>query len=384
MVHNEELPQPKMMNQGTYGCVYKPEFSCNKNPVSSKPFTKKMVSKITMANSSNIMQEINLGKIIQSIPHYDNYFAPILNSCPINLGEINKEELQPCQFIQDEIEKQKQTHDNRSPPIYNSNTIRYVGTKSIYDAMIHSSFPKILSTHIHLLKALTLLQKSIDDPIIHFDLKDNNIIFDDIYSIPIIIDFGISFPVSKLKNIDKDVFYIYYEKYPPWCIEIVILSYIIHKIDRPKNTIITAQDISGLKSVCSIFVKQNPIFDDGFDPDELLEFENALGLFIDSFISKSWDDIINSIIANKLSWDNYSLSVIYHDILMKWSSYYDPDSNRGDKSPLGGLDDEFKQILPYIVVYTKIIKDIILSPPSVLRQLPNETQTLFEELGKMK
>jgi serine/threonine protein kinase len=357
---------PSLLNQGTYGCVYKPAFSCN--PSISSKISKKMVSKITIDKSS-ITQEIDIGKNIQNIPQYDTYFAPILNSCHINLGEIKNEELQTCQFIQDEIEKQKKTH-NSSPPSYKSNIIRYVGTKNIYETTYRSSFPKILSTHIHLLKALTFLQKSVDDPIIHFDLKDNNIIFDEIYSVPIIIDFGISFPVSKLKTINKDVFYIYYEKYPPWCIEIVILSYIIHKLDR-QNTI-TIQDISGLKSVCSVFVKENPVFENGFDPNELLEFENTLGLFIDSFISKSWDDIISSIISNKLSWDNYSLSVIYHDILIKWSSYYDPNSV------------EFKQIQPYIVVYTKIIKDIILSPPTESRQLPNETQILFEELSKMK
>lgn len=358
----------KLLSQGTYGCVYKPEFSCNKQPISSYPFQKKMVSKITLSSSS-ITQEYELGKIIiQSIPQYERFFSPILNFCPINIGEINQEELQSCQFIQDE--KQNTTHT--TPPTYQSNTIRYVGKHSIYDTIYRSSFPKFLSTHIHLLKALTLLQ-TIDDPIIHYDLKENNIMFDDIYSVPIIIDFGISFPSSKLKppfSIDKSVFYVYYEKYAPWCIEIVILSYIIHKMDR-QNTTITDKDISDLKTVCNLFVKQNPVFVNGFDTNELMEFGNSLNLFMDSFISKSWDDLIQSLVSKHLSWDNFSLSVIYYDILIKLLSYYDRDSIK------------FKQIHPYLVVYTKIIKDIILSPPSSPRQLPLETQKLFIELGTL-
>ena len=360
---NEE---PSLLNQGTFGCIYKPEFSCNNTPVSSNPFKKRMVSKIANMNS-NITQEIEIGKLIRTnIPHYDRYFSPILNNCPINIGEINQQELQSCQFIQNELQKQKEK--NNSPPIYNSNTIRFVGENSLYDVLYKSSFPKILTTHIHLLKALSLLQTSLDDPIIHYDLKENNIIFDDIYSVPIIIDFGISFLSSTLKNISDKSFYVYYEKYAPWCIEIVIISYIVHKVEN-RNTAITDQDISKLKSVCSIFVKKNPIFEKGFYPDELLEFENNLLFFIDSFISKNWDDLIQVLVSNHLSWDNYSLAGIYHNIIIDWSSSYEPD---------------IKSINPFLVVYTKIIKDLLLSPPLLIRQLPQETQKLFIELGTYK
>ena len=370
-INNEEnvnQEEPSLLNQGTFGCIYKPEFSCNNKPFSSNPFKKKMVSKITNINS-NITQEIELGKFIQTIPYYDKYFAPILNTCPINIGEINQEELQACQFIQNELQQQQKK--NNSPPIYNSNTIRFVGQNSLYNVLYNSSFPKILTTHIHLLKALTLLQTSLDDPIIHYDLKENNIIFDDIYSIPIIIDFGISFLSSKLKSIDKDSFYVYYEKYAPWCIEIVIISYIVHNIDN-RNMTLTDQDISKLKSICSIFVKKNPIFENGFYTDELLEFENNLLLFMDSFVSKNWNDLIQILVSNHLSWDNYSLAGIYHAIIFKWSSLYDVDSI------------DFNNIKPFLVVYIKIIKDILLSTPLSQRLKPQETQKLLIELGTYK
>lgn len=347
----------QLINQGTYGCIYKPEFSCNNEPINPNPYKKKMISKIT---SSITTQENDLGKIIQTIPQYNSYFAPILNSCPINLGEINNEELQKCQFIQNE----KQTLDSSGNGnlLYNSNTIRFVGKQSIYDVLYRSSFTKILSCHIHLLKALTLLQ-TIDDPIIHYDLKENNIIFDEIYSVPIIIDFGISFLSSKLKTINKDVFYVHYDKYPPWCIEIVIISYIVHTIEDTSSTI-TNKDISDLKTVCSNFVKQNPVFKTGFDSNELLEFENSLLSFIDSFVSKSWEDLTQSLVAKYLTWDNYSICVIFYDILINY------DINSVEQ--------------PFVIVYKTIIKNIILSPPSSPRLLPSETQELFINLGKFK
>lgn len=342
----------QLINQGTYGCIYKPEFSCN-NQQHNVPYKKKMISKITKKDNG-ATQENDLGKIIQTIPQYNSYFAPILNSCPINLGEINNEELQKCQFIQNE----KQTLDSSVGNIlYNSNTIRFVGKQSIYDVLYGSSFPKILSCHIHLLKALTLLQ-TIDDPIIHYDLKENNIIFDEVYSVPIIIDFGISFRSSKLKTINKDVFYVHYDKYPPWCIEIVILSYIVHNINLDNS--ITNQDISDLKTVCSNFVKQNPVFKTGFDSNELLEFENSLLLFIDSFVSKSWEDLTQTLVAKYLTWDNYSICVIFYDILINVVEQ------------------------PFVIVYKTIIKNIILSTPSSPRLLPSETQELFINLGKFK
>jgi len=377
----------QLINQGTYGCIYKPEFSCNNQPINPNPYKKKMISKITKNEPRSSLvdgdtQENYLGKIIQTIPQYSSYFAPILNSCPINLGEINNEELQKCQFIQNEKGRtrspslslqsrqkdgtlneiqQKQTPITLDSPIYNSNTIRFVGKQSIYDVLYRSSFPKILSCHIHLLKALTLLQ-TIDDPIIHYDLKENNIIFDETYSVPIIIDFGISFQSSKLKNINKDVFYVHYDKYPPWCIEIVILSYIVHNINLDNS--ITNKDISDLKTVCSNFVKQNPVLKTGFDSNELLEFENSLLSFIDSFVSKSWKDLTQSLVAKYLTWDNYSICVIFYDILINY------DTNSIEH--------------PFVIVYKDIIKNIILSPPSSPRLLPSETQELFINLGKFK
>ena len=82
---------------------------------------------------------------------------------------------------------------------------------------------------------------------IHYDLKDGNIIFDEVYNVPIIIDYGLSFTKSQLlktplsiENLEK-VFYVYYEKYSPWNIDIVLLSYITQSIIINEEVNITHQ-----------------------------------------------------------------------------------------------------------------------------------------------
>ena len=52
---------------------------------------------------------------------------------------------------------------------------------------------------------------------------------DEKYYVPIIIDFGLSIRKDQLeKPVDyPEKFFQYYDKYPPWCLEIVLISFII-------------------------------------------------------------------------------------------------------------------------------------------------------------
>ena len=61
--------------------------------------------------------------------------------------------------------------------------------------------------------------------IVHYDLKGNNIMFNEINKLPLILDFGLSIKMDELKadNLEK-FFYIYAPEYTPWCLEIHYLS----------------------------------------------------------------------------------------------------------------------------------------------------------------
>ncbi|NBU90765.1 MAG: hypothetical protein EBS12_04880 [Flavobacteriia bacterium] len=41
--------------------------------------------------------------------------------------------------------------------------------------------------------------------IVHYDIKENNIIYDDVQHLPIIIDFGLSFRIDLLKTVTYDI-----------------------------------------------------------------------------------------------------------------------------------------------------------------------------------
>ena len=55
--------------------------------------------------------------------------------------------------------------------------------------------------HLHILTGLQKLIK-LNNPIIHNDLKDENILIDNIYDIPIIIDFGLSFTKDDVQSLE--------------------------------------------------------------------------------------------------------------------------------------------------------------------------------------
>ena len=76
----------KLLNQGGYGCVYYPAVKChsehNINP-------QKYVSKVVILDK-NMTSEIVIGKLVADIPNFDNYFAPVVNNCDIDLNRIDE------------------------------------------------------------------------------------------------------------------------------------------------------------------------------------------------------------------------------------------------------------------------------------------------------
>jgi hypothetical protein len=65
--------------------------------------------------------------------------------------------------------------------------------------------------------------------IVHYDLNENNILYDDHYLLPIIIDFGLSFRIDLLTTevAYKKAFYVYVPTCTWWCLEIAIISFIV-------------------------------------------------------------------------------------------------------------------------------------------------------------
>jgi len=199
---------------------------------------------------------------------------------------------------------------------------------------------KLTQTYRYLFKSIQLLQKgpSSENIITHYDLKNQNIIYDKKKGIPIIIDFGISFNKKNLfefthpKELCK-IFYTFYKAFW-WCLDIIIISYIMCVKIKPEHfTNITEFDdiikknyetgivnVDELKRICDDFIDKNVIFK---------EIENLKGSYIDfrkrvkdqwysyieSFEGKVWRDIISDLSKRYIYWDIYSISITYLEYL---------------------------------------------------------------------
>jgi len=212
----------QMISQGTYGCIFKPGMNCRGEPEEEGYITKIQFDKDTSQNEYNI--GIHLLNNNDSLTEFNSRFAPIVDSCPIDIVDIKKDYIQKCELIR----------ENSYQNTFFSNKIRYVGKYTLGDYFtvffqeINKSIflSTFFDTHLYLLDSLLFLKKK---DVIHFDLKENNILMDEKYYVPIIIDFGLSIRKDQLeKPIDyKQAFFQYYDKYPPWCLEIVLISFII-------------------------------------------------------------------------------------------------------------------------------------------------------------
>lgn len=306
--------KPNFIGQGTYGCIYKPNIPC-KNEKPGKKTKQVYISKLQRITPSSEREE-TLGKlIVKKVKNYSKLFAPIVDSCPINIEKVDKDAIQKCEPIMKNIQQGINVQ-------YKSYKMRYAGNQFLsqyFLSLLHNNpkklIKRIIETHIYLLKSLDILGKQ-NPPIIHYDLKDNNIMYDEKLGVPIIIDFGLSFELDTSKAFDKAIaleqYYIFYEKYPPWNIELVLLSYITQHIatNRELTTKIEPADITKLTTICNTFVSRSDILQI-ISKEEIHAFEQGLIQVISLYKDKSWNTLFQDLQKGYSSWDNYAMSVIY-------------------------------------------------------------------------
>jgi serine/threonine protein kinase len=207
--------------QGTFGCVYHPGFTCNHKPLSTK-----YITKIHASDELVVQNEIAISKKIQTIPNYELYFSPVLENCKVNLAKVERERVEKCKFIKEDI-------DNKKSLTYVSTKIRFIEGESLLDYVEKN--PKY-STISFLYKTLCESVKMLaEKEIVHFDLRENNMVVSK-QGVPIIIDFGISIDFTKLNNRTmKDAFYAFTTEYKPWCVQIVLIAHLLHNKGKRKS-----------------------------------------------------------------------------------------------------------------------------------------------------
>ena len=306
----------RLIGQGTYGCAIHPGFNCTTKRFGSNEY----ISKLQIEDETT-KSEIEMGKIIKKIPNHQFYFAPILEQCQVNASLIDGHQLEQCQVV---------AKSNKKNIV--SNKIRYIGSetfgKYFYEVLDKKSpsiyLQKILESHIYLLKSIQILNSN---GLLHLDIKENNVIYDNVNDVFILIDFGFCIESKKIElaNYMQSIrpFGKIADSYSPWCIEIILLSYISKYIQDPKSPIYKINDsifqqkiidtnTRELKRRCTLFIKKNSLFETQFfSNNEIQEFETALHKWVDGFKGKTWKDVWTILVSSHKSWDNYSLSVMY-------------------------------------------------------------------------
>jgi serine/threonine protein kinase len=366
---NNNPEQTTLLNQGTYGCVFRPGIECSSKQLTSK----KYITKIQKYRETS-MREVEMGKKIKKIPGYSQYFAPIIESCDVTVGALNNDaEAKKCDFINMAPEYKNKT--------YESNRIRYVGKNTLGDYLVkeaanvsqlESYFRKLINTHTTLLNGISKLNAA---NIMHFDIKENNIMCKDKSGRPIIIDFGLSVDTTHIALPDKfpaaEAFFAYGVAYAPWCLDIGMITYMIHKtknanVEQPtmnawRNENATLEQTN---KVIGEFITTNPTMLELFTPEVVEDYKKKAEAYYAPLVEggmlnvPSWGNVYDELVKYHKSWDNYGVAVMILDMLR-----------------IMELREEASNNFPFMKQYIELLTKIVLSMPD---KRPSAEETAIE------
>ena len=349
-------PNIKLLNQGGYGCVYTPALKCD-NETDSNKDPSNYILKLQVMNTS-AENEIALGKLISNIPNWKEHFAPIENKCNVDIRKIDKNLLDEYGSTCRIFEKSDNLIALTIPYIRDGSF-----TKNIIQPKHDRTFPCLVHSYEDILLSLQLLKKA---DIVHYDLKNDNLLYNNVLNKPIIIDFGLSIPFKEVKTIIKNhkspssarstsssgmmtssssssssssrysssdissygseltsitggssntfkqlkkYFYVFATEYYLWCLEIHFICYLLH-YDKGYNGL--TKEI--VQEICSVYVRENKAFNT-FSNDFLENYINLSIEYYSQFIGRAPEYTIFKLIDNYQTWDNYSLSIVFIKLL---------------------------------------------------------------------
>jgi serine/threonine protein kinase len=279
----------KLIDQGGFGCVFYPGFNCKSD---FKKTDNKLVSKLQM-NTFNARNEIYIGSLIQKISNYQLYYLPVISSCNITMASISQDIIDKCDIIEKDNDKYKILE---LPYLEN---ISFDNLFSDTKRSIRHLFLTFIETYKYVAIAIGNL---IDHNIVHFDIKEQNILYSTKYENPILIDFGLSIPINKISNSNlKDYFYVYAPEYYLWPLEVHIINYILHEGKLTNDSI---------KNTVNIYVKNNSAFNALSDEFREKYITASINYFT-KFIKFDSATTIIQLLDFFKTWDLYSLSIMY-------------------------------------------------------------------------
>jgi serine/threonine protein kinase len=279
-----------LLSQGGYGCVFSPSINCN-----GKESSKKFISKI-QKNDFSADNEILVGNIVSKHKDYRQYFAPVINTCSVNVSKIQTQGLGECNIMT----------ENANLDLFLMMKIRFIEgsvlstfiTENKNSALIFSSF---INIYTHLLKSIDIL---IQQKVVHFDLKGANIVYDKNTETPIVIDFGLSIPMNILLDDEEyyRYFYIYAPDYYVWPLEVHFLNFIENIDPEPTK--------ENIKNLVDEFVENNSAINK-LSPSFQKKYKISAIEELSKYLNQPQKQVKEKILTYWDTWDNYSISIMY-------------------------------------------------------------------------
>ena len=218
----------KIISEGAYGCIYNPALQCSKNK-ETYAYRKRKINKLQLHNEY-AENELNIGKIVTSLPDYEARFSPLYHknkSCTkLKVRQFKNGTLQSCSIMT------KQNPDTKVM-LLEGNYIKNGESIEDYLESVNNQWDILNALNRIFLYIIQSIQVLGEKQIVHFDLRSPNIIYDTYIKIPIILDFGISFRIKDMFTDYERVFIAYNPKYYIYPPEVLLVTHFI--FDKEKD-----------------------------------------------------------------------------------------------------------------------------------------------------
>lgn len=299
----------KVINEGAYGCIYNPALQCSEN---KQKYTnrKRKINKLQIHNEY-AENELRIGKIVSELPEYEKRFSPLYSkneACTkLKIKQFKNGTLTECSIMT------KQNPTTKVMLLEGNYMKDGVSIEEYIDSLksecdILNALNRIF---LYIVESIQVLTKN---QIVHFDLRNPNIIYDTTVHIPIVLDFGISFHINDMMSDYERVFIAYSPKYYIYPPEVMLVS---HFMFNKKDDI----DFS-VSQVYQDCIK-NKLYTDLLPQKYRESYKKELTTLFENLQEhKSVERMLKSYSVEKYyqTWDVYMFSIFFLKLLQKESA----------------------------------------------------------------
>jgi serine/threonine protein kinase len=188
------MPSSKVIGEGSYGCVHKPALKCKNKDYDPDP---NIVSKLLTTKNAN--DELKEFKLIKKADNKEDFYLGQPDSCELDRGVKNKTAIDSCnRFDSNRI-------NNYKLLLLKNGGADLSGIEQKYKSMPENRLNtrKMEEFWLDMSRILYGSKMLIDKQIVHHDLKQQNIVYNDETGRVNFIDFGLMTTILKMKNSAK-------------------------------------------------------------------------------------------------------------------------------------------------------------------------------------